>query len=64
MKIAKALKLKNRLAGEVAKLKEIVQTRNVIEAGQEVVYDVKKMVEEAMAAKIVTLFETHFDFPR
>ena len=55
MKIAKALKLKNRLAGEIAKLKEIVQARNVIEAGQEVVYDVKKMVDETMPSAITNL---------
>ena len=43
MKIAKALKLKNRLAGEVARLKGIVQTKNVREATQKEVYDVKQI---------------------
>ena len=44
MKIAKALKLKNRLAGEIARLKGIVQTKNVTEITQKPVYDVKNIV--------------------
>lgn len=42
MKLAKALKFKNRLAGEVARLKEIVQNHNSRDGSQEVVYDVAK----------------------
>ena len=44
MKIAKALKLKNRLAGEIARLKGIAQTKNVTEITQKPVYDVKNIV--------------------
>ncbi len=44
MKIAKALKLKNRLAGEIARLKGIAQGKNVTEVTQKPVYDVKKIV--------------------
>ena len=43
MKIAKALKLKNRLAGEISRLKGIVQAKNVREATQKEVYDVKRI---------------------
>jgi hypothetical protein len=55
MKLSKALKLKNRLAGEVARLKAIVQARNVTEVGQEVVYDVKGIVERDLPAAIKNL---------
>lgn len=55
MKLSKALKLKNRLAGEVTRLKGIIQTRNVTEAGQDVIYDVKKIVEVELPAAIKNL---------
>lgn len=39
MKIAKALKLKNQLAGEVAQLKELLARQNVRSTGQKFDYD-------------------------
>ena len=55
MKLSKALKLKNRLAGEITKLKGIIQARNVTEFGQETVYDVKTIVETTLPKVIENL---------
>ena len=41
MKLSKALKIKNRLAGEVTRLKGIIQTHNSREGVQEAVYQVE-----------------------
>lgn len=42
MKLAKALKLKNRLAGEVTRLKRIIQVHNSRDTIQEAIYDVER----------------------
>lgn len=55
MKIAKALKLKNRLAGEIARLKSIAQSKNVTEVTQQPVYDVKKIIKVDLPACIASL---------
>ncbi len=49
MKLSKALKLKNRLAGELARLKAIVQTKNVSEVGQTITYNVKDIFTNKLA---------------
>jgi hypothetical protein len=43
MKLAKSLKLKNRLVGEISRLNEIVKEHNSHDASQELVYDVNKI---------------------
>jgi len=48
MKIAKALKLKNRLAGEITRLKQIVQTHNSREDFREKTYDILQIVNEKL----------------
>jgi len=55
MKLAKALKLKNRLAGEITRLKGIIQTRNVVESGHEKIYDVQYIVETGLPKVIKNL---------
>lgn len=52
MKIAKALKLKNRLAGEIARLKGIAQANNSREDSQEANYDVKTVVTTTLPNKV------------
>ena len=52
MKIAKALKLKNRLAGEISRLKTIVQTHNSQDVSRESVYDVSTIVNETLPQRI------------
>jgi len=46
MKLSKMLKLKNRLAGEVAKLKGLVPTLNVVEDNRHHEYDIEIKLEE------------------
>lgn len=55
MKTAKALKLKNRLAGEVSRLKQIVQTYNSREETREEVYNVKTIVEKTLPQRVKEL---------
>ena len=52
MKIAKALKLKNRLAGEIARLKGIAQTNNSRDEAQEANYDVRFIVMECLPNRV------------
>jgi len=52
MRIAKALKLKNRLAGEVARLKGIAQANNSRDEAQEANYDVRSVVLEGLPARV------------
>jgi hypothetical protein len=46
MKLSKALKLKNRLAGEIARLKQLVQSKNVSLADAEKEYDVQELMTQ------------------
>ena len=46
MKISKALKLKNRLAGEIGRLKTLIQTSNVVKNGVEREHDVVKNIDD------------------
>lgn len=46
MKLAKALKLKNKLAGEVARLTELIRDANVTEGNNAPKYDVLAMYEK------------------
>jgi hypothetical protein len=57
MILAKALKLKNRLAGEVAKLGALLMTCNSWEEGQEPQYDAKEVLSKLRDAinKLVTV---------
>lgn len=55
MKIAKALKLKNRLSGEVTRLKTIVQLNNSHEEGQYVNYDVAHIADVELTNAVVNL---------
>lgn len=52
MRIAKALKLKNRLAGEIARLKGIAQNHNSREGTQEANYDVRSVVLDVLPSRV------------
>ena len=49
MKLAKALKLKNQLAGEVAQLKELLANQNVRSAKQKFDYDNREVLAKLRA---------------
>jgi hypothetical protein len=49
MKLAKALKLKNQLAGEIAQLKELLATQNVRSAKQKFDYDNREVLAKLRA---------------
>jgi len=55
MKIAKALKLKNRLAGEVARLKGIALANNSREESQESNYDIHELVTSGLPKRVSEL---------
>lgn len=57
MKLAKALKLKNKLAGEVAHLKELLAQQNSRSTKQKFDYDNHKVLDE-LRAKIAELVAT------
>jgi len=46
MKLSKALKLKNRLAGEIGKLKILIQTHNSVRKGTEREFEVKELLSK------------------
>jgi len=54
MKLAKALKLKNQLAGEVAQLKELLAKQNVRSARQKFDYDNREVLAQ-LRSKVVEL---------
>ena len=57
MKIAKALKLKNKLAGEVAQLKELLAKQNARSAKQKFDYDTREVLA-SLRTKIQELVKT------
>lgn len=55
MRIAKALKLKNRLAGEISRLKGIFQANNSYVEENTPDYDVKNILEEKLLKRVMEL---------